>query len=109
GRQLDVILYRPVYRPGMPLDAVGQRRTAHVGWTYGLIRVADLIEQAPLDSAKRFQLSDGAVLYATGTAARPLPFRLQRQMPLLGRNWIASIEGSPDEGLPRGEGGEGLR
>jgi PAS domain S-box-containing protein len=103
GTQLNVIVYKPVYRPGLPLDTVGQRRAAHVGWTYGLIRVADLIEQAPLDSAKRFQLSDGAVLYATSTAARPLPFRLQRRMPLLGRVWIASIEGSPDERLVRRE------
>jgi two-component system, sensor histidine kinase and response regulator len=103
GRQLDVILYRPVYRPGMPLDTVGQRRAAHLGWTYGLVRVADLIEQAPLDAAMSFRLSDGAVLYATSTPPLPLPFRLQRRMPLLGRNWIASIEGSPDERLVRRE------
>jgi PAS domain S-box-containing protein len=108
GRQLNVIIYRPVYRSGLPLGTVEQRRAAHVGWVYGLVRVADLIEQVPLGSAMRFQLHDEALpssgpLYATSTDRQPLPFRLQRRMPLLGRTWIASLEGAPDERLLRRE------
>jgi|GEM_PF-668659 len=101
--RLNVILYKPVYRPGMPLATVGQRRTAHAGWTYELVRVADLIEQTPLDPAMRIELSDGAVLHAAGAARPRPPFRLQRRMPLFGRDWTASIEGSYDERLVRRE------
>ncbi|HEV2718810.1 MAG TPA: PAS domain S-box protein [Thermoanaerobaculia bacterium] len=104
GRQLNAIIYRPVYRPGLTLDTVEERRAAHIGWVYELVFVTDLIDQLPLDTAMRFQLFDGSNrLYATGTDARPLPFRSQRRMSLFGRGWIALIEGSPDERIVRRE------
>jgi CHASE1-domain containing sensor protein len=100
GRQMNVIVYRPVYRPNIPIGTVAQRRAAHIGWIYALIRVADLVGQAPFDAATRFQLHDGAaagstLLYAASSASQPLPFAVQRRMPLLGRTWIATIEGAP--------------
>jgi diguanylate cyclase (GGDEF)-like protein len=41
--QAGVLMYVPVYRNGAPVDTVGQRRTALIGWTYSPYRMNDLM------------------------------------------------------------------
>jgi PAS domain S-box-containing protein len=44
--QPGALIYVPVYRPGMPLDSIEQRRTAIMGWVYGAYRMRDFVRVA---------------------------------------------------------------
>ncbi len=49
--QTGVLMFVPVYRNGAPVDTVGQRRAALIGWTYGLYRVNEIIADVLSDWA----------------------------------------------------------
>jgi len=109
GIRPGIVIYRPVYRPGLPLQTIEQRRAAHIGWTYVFVRVTDLIDGLPLSAGTRYELYDRSVssasrLYASSaTASAALPFRAQRRLALPGREWIAVTAGAPDERVVRRE------
>lgn len=42
--QAGALLYQPVYRNGLPVDTLEERRAALVGWVYSPYRMADLME-----------------------------------------------------------------
>ena len=42
--QAGTLMYVPVYRKGMPIDTVEQRRAAIVGWVYSPYRMSDLMQ-----------------------------------------------------------------
>jgi len=46
GQRQAVLLYRPVYRAGLPLDTVVQRRAALQGYAVGILRLDGVMAQA---------------------------------------------------------------
>ena len=64
GAQFGTLMYLPVYRRGLPVATVEQRRAAIHGWVYIPCRIDDLVQGIlgnNLEKAKRlhFQLYDG--------------------------------------------------
>jgi len=52
-----LLIYLPIYRPGMPLDTVAQRRRAFFGFIYAPFRVLDLVEEGlPQSIQQNFDL-----------------------------------------------------
>ncbi len=45
GRQFGFLLFRPVYRNGFPHDTLKQRRDNLAGFSLGVFRIGDLVEQ----------------------------------------------------------------
>lgn len=65
--QAGTLMYAPVYRKGMPLETVGQRRAAIYGWVYSPYRMNDLMQgifgSRNLEKEKQFHLQvfDGLI------------------------------------------------
>lgn len=60
--QAGILMYVPVYRNGMPVDTVEQRRAALSGWVYSPFRMNDLmqgINDIPNQDAIRMKIFDG--------------------------------------------------
>lgn len=84
--QAGVLMYLPVFRHGLPIDTLEQRRAAIQGWVYSPYRMTDLMRgtlrnwDAKQDGKQiSLQIYDGAVLSAAallydsqGTTARAL-------------------------------------
>ena len=102
--QAGTLMYIPVYRKGMPIQTIEQRRAAIYGWVYSPYRMNDLmhgiIDNRKLEKEKqlRFQVYDGAqpsiqsLLYdsqLTGDQKLPPDARFNRQIPLdfNGQRW----------------------
>ncbi len=73
--QSGILTFVPVYRNGVPLDTVDQRRNALLGWTYAALRMGDLMTrfldeqyselalQIGLRIVSEDPLTHGAILY----------------------------------------------
>ena len=103
--QAGTLMYVPVYRPGLPLDTVENRRSALLGWVYSPYRMTDLMhgilrgwEVKHRDRRLFLQVYDGesistdALLYDSQTpdfAADASQTRFTRQNPtdFGGRRW----------------------
>ncbi|MGJ8667910.1 MAG: bifunctional diguanylate cyclase/phosphodiesterase [Oceanococcus sp.] len=109
NKQAGTLLYLPVYHRGEPLDTVGQRRAALIGWVYSPFRMNDLM-QGILGAGwpdVKLQIYDGMVsagamrLYETEqiekTENSPLAAGLSQQVVLdvAGRSWLVSLEALP--------------
>ncbi len=60
--QSGILMYVPVYRNGMPIETVEQRRVALFGWVYSPFRMNDLmqgINDIPNQDAIRIKIFDG--------------------------------------------------
>ena len=71
--QAGTLMYVPVYKRGMPLDTVEQRRAATSGWVYSPCRMDDLLRgvlSAPMESDTR------GVHLKVFAGGRPLPENL---------------------------------
>ena len=86
--QAGALLYFPVYRHGLPIDTVAQRRAAIEGWVYSPYRMADLIrgsligwDEQQKDRQISLQVYDGdevsaaTLLYASCGTPAPVPGR----------------------------------
>lgn len=83
--QAGTLMYVPVYRPGVPIETVDQRRAAILGWVYSPYRMRDLMQGIlggwGLTSERQIRLEvfDGeiataeALLYDSQPADRPEP------------------------------------
>ncbi len=63
--QPGILMYVPVYRKGMPIDTVEQRRVALFGWVYSPFRMKDLmqgINGIPYQDAIHMKIFDGSDL-----------------------------------------------
>ncbi|WP_295398932.1 CHASE domain-containing protein, partial [uncultured Thiocystis sp.] len=83
--QAGVLMYVPVYRPGLPTETVDQRRAALLAWVYSPFRMNDLMHgvlgNGERDGGKHIRLAiyDGdrvtpaALLYDSQTAGQQAP------------------------------------
>ncbi len=102
--QSGVLLYLPVFRPGMPINTVEQRWAALLGMVHGAFRSQDLMDgilgaQMRLfdiilrdEQASDLQMLSGETL-ANGWRPR---FRSQQTLSLYGRNWTLEVIGTPE-------------
>ena len=107
--QPGFLMYVPVYRPGMPVASVEQRRAAIVGWVYAPFRMADLMRGVGGIDAADLQVAvyDGAFLDTDpdpdallfrsedATAWRRPLFRHTVPLTISGRRWTVDIASSP--------------
>lgn len=61
-----VLFLLPLYRPGVPLDSIADRRAALLGWVYQPIRIADLMSGIVGEDEEDvdFEVFDGATAAA---------------------------------------------
>jgi PAS domain S-box-containing protein len=108
AKQAGALMYVPVYRKGMPIDSVEQRRAAIVGWVYSPYRMDDLLQgilgarNLKMDDGLHLQVFDGdrtapeRLLFESPTRQgnrRPLAVRLSRQLPVdsSGHRWTLAF------------------
>ena len=107
--QAGVLMFVPVYRSGLPLENVVQRRAALRGWVYAALRIKDLVD-AYLGSeypelskrlairieAAQSQTPDG-LLYARNreAGAAPAPLESERRLSVAGSAWTIRIAPLP--------------
>ena len=129
--QAGTLLFVPVYRQGLPITTVAERRAALQGWVYSPYRMNDLMRGilgewgSPTGQRIRLQTFDGAepspasLLHDTqGEAGSSLPlddgFRFQTPVTFAGRHWtlLFAQTGQPaslwDHGSVRGVAGAGV-
>ncbi|MBI5110059.1 MAG: CHASE domain-containing protein [Rhodocyclales bacterium] len=102
-----VIMYFPVFRRGAPLDDIGQRRAALIGWTSSPYRIVNLMHQIlrhhGTNDGKELAVSlhDGSeaaaagLLFSRGTLSDFVgnsAFQQQRGIVAQGRHWLLRLE-----------------
>lgn len=76
-RRAGLLLYVPLYRPGLPLASVAERRAAHVGWVYAQVFpevflagvMAPMSDKLRLHFFEAGELSRDRLLYASDPSA----------------------------------------
>ena len=112
--QTGTLLYAPVFRQGLPLDTVAQRRKAFRGWAYFPFRMADLIQAAlshtlikvNLDLFDRPSTGPGQRLYGPDSAPSESGEEpaLVRSFEVAGRTWMLHVQ--PNAAFPAAVGWE---
>ena len=112
--QAGTLLLAPVYRRGLPLDTVAQRRQALLGWTTIVFRMSNLLEGILGDSAPGVQLDlfDGPaeeerrLLFSRnpGQAQAPAALRVTHRLQVAGRVWTLRCSPGPAFSAPLGGG-----
>lgn len=102
--QSGVLLYLPVYRPGVPVNSAEQRQAALLGLVHGAFRSQDLIEGILGRQTRLFDIqlkdpgaSDLQLLSQEvgGNDWSPL-FSYQQELSLYGRTWQLEVFGTPE-------------
>jgi PAS domain S-box-containing protein len=101
--QGGVLLYLPVFRPGMPLSSAEERRTALFGFVYGAFRIKELMAGILGTQSRLFDIAIKD-LQATDTlmlggddgqpAALEPHFRQTMALDLYGRTWLLEVAGT---------------
>jgi len=102
--QQGVLLFLPVFRPGVALNTVEQRRGALLGVVHGAFRSHDLMEGILGSQTRRFdivladmQAPDTYLLSAESPADGWQPrFRKHLELPLYGRVWALQVIGTSE-------------
>ncbi len=103
--QAGVLLFVPVYRNGLPLDTVAQRRSALRGWAYAALRIQDSVDAFLLSDyrelSKRLSLqifstasqTPDTLLYALNPAPEAASGHLEivRSITFAGSDWIFRV------------------
>ncbi|SDH91143.1 PAS domain S-box-containing protein [Pseudomonas benzenivorans] len=96
--QGGVLLYLPVFRPGMPLSSEEERRAAVFGFVYGAFRLEDLMagilgaQSRLFDIAIKDQHAADTVVLGDESAAALTPrFRHTMELALYGRTWLLEV------------------
>lgn len=100
--QQGVLLFLPVFRPGVPLNTTEQRREALLGMVHGAFRSHDLMEGILGSQTRRFDivLTDLQVpdIYLLTGESQPEgwrpKFRSHLELPLYGRVWGLDVIGT---------------
>lgn len=102
--QQGVLLFLPVFRPGVALNTVEQRREALLGVVHGAFRSHDLMEGILGSQTRRFDIvladlqAPDTYLLSAGSAAdgwQP-KFRRHLELPLYGRVWALEVIGTSE-------------
>ena len=99
-----VVLYAPVYVPGMPTESVPQRREALRGWVYAPFRVNELLDTAIGADRQRMLLrvvdvtdEHPVVMHQDPGIGEEQAFSLSLDKRLLGRTWRFDYFSGPQE------------
>ncbi|MBS7726299.1 response regulator [Pseudomonas lalucatii] len=99
--QAGMLLYLPVFRPGLPLDTERARREALHGYVYGAFRSHDLMAgilgaQSRLFDIRVVDRQAGSALLgeAAETAGAAALFTHTMELPLYGRTWTLTVSSS---------------
>ena len=102
--QAGTLLYLPVYRRGMPVDSVEQRRAAILGWVYAPFRIGDLMSSLEAGRYRDIdvslydgeQASPGSCLYgcAAGGETRA-GLAATSTVRIAGRPWVIDMRAAP--------------
>jgi PAS domain S-box-containing protein len=106
GAQPGFLMYLPVYRKGMALDSIEQRRAALAGWVYAPFRSYDLMQGLGGERSSELDLriydGDAAVEAAClyGCAGKPAAddphaLRALRRIDIAGHPWLLDIRSTP--------------
>lgn len=101
GGQAGILLFLPLYRPGMPVASLQERQTAFLGVIYGAFRLDDLVAGVLGDRVELFdiQLFDaaepGMPLLASRLTLDESTYRAERSLYLYGRTWRLLVSGTP--------------
>ena len=100
------LMYLPIYRSGLDVETVEQRRAALLGWIYAPFRMKDLmlgvggIAAATLDVEiyDGDQMTDEALLYRSPDAGRATKphFSTATRMAIAGRTWTVRMASGTD-------------
>lgn len=105
--QTGTLMYVPVYRNGMPVETVEQRREALIGWTYSPYRTKDLMsgilqdwegkegKYVDLRIYEDTEAKPAHLLYQStneSNALQPSSFHQQRIIDFHGQSWLLSFE-----------------
>jgi len=108
--QAGVLMYVPVYRNGMPLDNVGQRQAAVLGWVYSPYRMNDLMagilgdwdsyagKTVDLHIYAGHEATPATLLFDSKPTATPdvqSLFYRQRTVDFNGRSWLLVFDRTP--------------
>ena len=102
--QSGVLLYLPVFHPGMPVNTGEQRQAALLGMVHGAFRSQDLMDGILGAQTRLFdiilkdpQATDLPLLSGATHASGWHPrFRGQEALPLYGRTWVLEVIGTPE-------------
>ncbi|MEH6437809.1 CHASE domain-containing protein [Massilia sp. DD77] len=106
GHQSGVLMYLPVYRAGMPVANVAQRRAALAGWVYAPFRMNDLmrgvsgiaVPQLDVEIYDSERATPDTLLYRSPAAgAAPAHFSHTTRLAMGGRTWTVTMR--PDASL----------
>ncbi|PKM25310.1 MAG: hybrid sensor histidine kinase/response regulator [Gammaproteobacteria bacterium HGW-Gammaproteobacteria-13] len=98
-----VLLFLPVYQPGMPQSTAEERRAALLGMVHGAFRSHELMDGILGAQSQRFDvvIKDQQALQtpllsaeAQGAALQP-GFQHELELPLYGRNWVLQVTSTP--------------
>lgn len=100
--QRGVLLFLPVFRPGLPLNTVEQRREALLGMVHGAFRSHDLIEGILGLQSRNFdillqdlQVADSPLVSMSRPGGSEPPLFVNRQeLSLYGRTWGLDVVGT---------------
>jgi PAS domain S-box-containing protein len=101
--QGGVLLFLPVYLPGMPQSSAEERRAALLGVVHGAFRSHELMEGILGAQSQRFDvvIKDQQALQtpllsaeAQGVSLQPR-FQHELELPLYGRNWVLQVTSTP--------------
>jgi PAS domain S-box-containing protein len=101
--QGGVLLFLPVYLPGMPQSSAEERRAALLGVVHGAFRSHELMEGILGAQSQRFdvvikdqQALQTPLLSAEAQGAELQPrFKHVLELPLYGRNWVLEVTSTP--------------
>ncbi|WP_394234450.1 response regulator [Pseudomonas anguilliseptica] len=101
--QGGVLLFLPVYLPGMPQSTAEERRAALLGVVHGAFRSHELMEGILGAQSQRFdvvikdqQALQTPLLSAETQGVSPQPrFQHELELPLYGRNWVLQVTSTP--------------
>ena len=112
--QGGVLLYLPVFRPGMPLSNVEERRAALFGFVYGAFRIKELMagilgaQNRLFDIALTDQQAGGSLVPGSNDGqpgAFEQPFRQTMALDLYGRTWLLDVAGTAQYATTAGSQG----
>lgn len=98
-----VLMYRPVYRTGLPLGSAAERRAAICGYVYLGLSPGELFDAAlhEKESILRMSVRDGADpanadrIYVSTAAAAPSSLSRDSSLKVGGRTWILHFDALP--------------
>lgn len=106
-RSAGFLLLRPIYRPGLALDSVSQRRAAFRGWIYAPFIASRFMQGLTASQGRNFGItvhngnstSDSELIFEneSGSAkARSARYSVTKVLPIMGQQWTVSWYSTPE-------------